>query len=283
MGNSMNFLNGTNRLTAYPVANAFSLAQTFECGQCFRWEALGPEIYRGVAYGREVCMSLEDGLLTVTCEKAEFDTLWRPYLDLDRDYAAIRRAVSIDEPTARAATYGAGLRILRQEPWEALCSFILSQCNNIPRIRGLIARLCAFCGEKIGETAYAFPTPERIASLRETELRTTVRCGYRAPYVIAAARAVADGALDLEALRALPTAAAKEKLTALPGVGEKVASCMLLFGLGKLDAFPVDVWMRRTVQALYGKGFDPTAAFGRYAGIAQQYLFYQARREHLYQ
>ena len=95
--------------------------------------------------------------------------------------------------------------------------------------------------------------------------------------------AVAGGTLDLDALRALPSAEAKEKLTALPGVGEKVASCMLLFGLGKLDAFPVDVWMRRTVQALSGKGFDPAAAFGRYAGIAQQYLFYQARREHLYQ
>ena len=269
--------------TTYQVNDTFSLAQTFECGQCFRWDALGAETYHGIAFGREVWLSLTGNQLTASCSKAEFETLWRPYLDLDRDYITIRKAVSIDEQTAQAVAYGAGLRILQQEPWEALCSFIISQCNNIPRIRGIISRLCALCGEEIAENVYAFPTPARIAALTAEELSASVRCGYRAPYVIAAARAISDGTLDLPALRALPTEVAKKHLTALPGVGEKVASCMLLFGLGKLDAFPVDVWMRRTIQALYGKKFDPVAAFGAYAGIAQQYLFYQARREHLYQ
>lgn len=269
--------------TVYRLHDTFSLSQTFECGQCFRWDALGPESYRGVAFGREVSMSLENGCLTVSCPESEFEALWRPYLDLDRDYAAIRQAVSIDARTAQAVAYGAGLRILRQDPWEALCSFILSQCNNIPRIRGIILRLCTLYGNHIRGDAYAFPAPERLAAASEAELRSALRCGYRAPYLLAAARAVAGGALDLDVLRGLPTAEAKLCLTALPGVGEKVANCMLLFGLGKLDAFPVDVWMRRTVNALYGKGFDPSAAFGEYAGIAQQYLFYQARREHLYQ
>lgn len=269
--------------TVYRLQDTISLAQIFECGQCFRWDALGPESYRGVAFGREVSMSIEDGYLSVSCPQEEFDAVWRPYLDLDRDYAAIRATVSIDERTAQAVAYGAGLRILRQEPWEALCSFILSQCNNIPRIRGIISRLCAAYGAEIGDAVFAFPTPERIASVSEEELRSVLRCGYRAPYLLAAARAAADGMLDWDKLRALPTAEAKAWLKALPGVGEKVANCMLLFGLGKLDAFPVDVWMRRAIRALYGKEFDPADAFGAYAGIAQQYLFYQARREHLYQ
>lgn len=269
--------------TIYQVNDIFSLKQTFECGQCFRWDACGTETYHGVAFGREVWMSLKGSQLTVSCSKGEFEMLWRSYLDLDRDYAAIRQAVSIDEKTAQAVAYGAGIRILRQDPWETLCSFIISQCNHIPRIRRIISSLCAFCGEEIADRIYAFPTPEHIASFSAEELRAAIRCGYRAPYIIAAARAVAEGKLDLAALHTLPTVEAKQRLLALPGVGEKVASCMLLFGLGKLDAFPIDVWMRRTILTVYGKGFDPAAAFGAYAGIAQQYLFYQARSEHLYQ
>ena len=267
----------------YHLHDTFSLAQTFECGQCFRWTALGPESYWGVAFGREVSMSIESGNLIVACAEQDFRTLWLPYLDLERDYAAIRRAVSIDEQTAQAVAYGAGLRILRQEPWEAICSVIISQCNNIPRIRGIISSLCACYGRKLRENVYAFPTPERIAASTESELRTILRCGYRAPYILAAARAVASGSLDLDSLYTLPSKKAKAALMTLPGIGEKVASCILLFGFGKFDVFPVDVWMRRTVNTLYGKGFDPSAAFGAYAGIAQQYLFYQARCEHLYQ
>ena len=266
--------------TVYRLRDTVSLTQIFECGQCFRWEALGPESYHGVAFGREVSLSISNGCLTADCPPSEFDAVWRPYLDLDRDYATIRAAVSIDEHTAQAVAYGAGLRILQQEPWETLCSFILSQCNNIPRIRGIIARLCARYGEELRENVFAFPTPERIVAATEEELRTVARCGYRAPYVLAAARAAAGGQLDWDVLRALPTDEAKARLMTLPGIGDKVASCVLLFGLGKLDAFPVDVWMRRTINAHYGKNFDPVSAFGPYAGIAQQYLFYRARSEY---
>lgn len=269
----------TTQKTTYQLHDTFSLTQTFECGQCFRWEPVGPETYRGIAFGREVSMSIQDSVLTVTCSESEFHSLWRPYLDLDRDYARIRSIVSIDEKTAKAVAFGAGIRILRQDPWETLCSFLLSQCNHIPRIRGIIARLCHSYGDNIHKTAYTFPSPERIAALTEEELRTVLRCGYRAPYLLAAARAVATGALDLGALQKCSTSEAKKQLLALPGIGEKVANCILLYGLGKLEAFPVDVWIRRTVQSLYGKSFDPSTCFGTYAGVAQQYLFYQARQD----
>ncbi len=261
----------------FPVTDTFSLDQTFSCGQCFRWEQLAPEIWRGVAFSREVTLSLSGRQLTASCTREEFEKLWRPYLDLDRDYAAIRQAVSTDPHTADAVEYGAGIRILRQEPWEALCSFILSQCNNIPRIRGIIARLCAHYGEEIRDGVHAFPAPGRLAVCGIEELRGVIRCGYRASYVIAAAQAVESGALDLETLGAFSTKTARERLTTLHGVGKKVADCVLLFGLQKLDAFPVDVWMRRTIDSLYGRNFDPAAAFGPYAGVAQQYLFYHAR------
>ncbi len=266
------------KLHAAAVINEpFSLTQTFSCGQCFRWEETAPETWRGAAFGRAVTLALHNGILYADCSPEEFNRVWRPYLDLDRDYTAIRRIVSIDPATAEAVNYGAGIRILRQEPWETLCSFLLSQCNNIPRIRGIIARLCRAWGEPIRGEIRAFPTAERMASLSPDELSAVSRCGYRAPYLIAAAKQVAEGDLDLCALRNENTADAKRKLLTLPGVGEKVADCVLLFGLQKTDAFPVDVWMRRAVNTLYGRNFDPAAAFGPYAGIAQQYLFYYAQ------
>jgi N-glycosylase/DNA lyase len=174
--------------------------------------------------------------------------------------------------------YGAGIRILRQERWEALCSFILSQCNNIPRIKKIIETLCAYFGAPVdfmGRSYFTFPTAEQIAALSPEDL-APLRSGYRAPYVIAAARAVASGELDLDALAGTDTATARAALKALPGVGDKVANCAILFGLHQLDAFPIDTWMKKAISANFGDGFDPKI-FSPYAGIAQQYLFYHAR------
>jgi len=255
----------------------FSLMQTFECGQCFRWRAIDEEHYYGVAFGKAIEFCLHDNVLSGTCSMDEFERIWKPYLDLDRNYAEIRQTVSIDEKTTACVQYGSGIRILQQEPWEALCSFILSQCNNIPRICGIIDRLCCTFGDPLDDKNYSFPSAERIASLTIEDL-ACLRSGYRAPYILEAARAVADGKIIFDDLRNMNAHQALDILTDLPGVGVKVASCMLLFGLHKLEAFPIDTWMKKAIRELYGNDFDPNKAFGEYAGIAQQYIFYHTRQ-----
>lgn len=250
----------------------------FECGQCFRWTRDASGAYTGVVRGVPARVWTKDGGVFITGTLEDFDALWRGYFDLDRDYAQIRKNLSADAYTQNACAFGAGLRILRQDEWEALCSFILSQCNNIPRIRGIIGRLCALYGDAVafeGETLYTFPSAQTIAGLTEKQIEP-LRCGYRAPYILGAARAVAGGQLDWAVLRELPLEQARAQLMRLDGVGRKVADCMLLYGLHRLDAFPMDVWMRRAVSTCYGDGFDP-GRFGEYAGIAQQYIFHYIR------
>lgn len=260
------------------VPLSFSLEQTFECGQCFRWQMNEDKSYTGVAGGKVFKLDLADGELKIMSSDEDCEEYITEYLDLNRDYDDICQKVAIDDYMKTVSAFGCGIRILNQEPWEALCSFIISQCNNIPRIKGIISKLCLLYGDKIeldNECFYTFPSAERIANLTEEDL-APLRSGYRAPYIINAAREVASGLLDFDKLRAMDTKSAKAELKKLNGVGEKVASCMLLFGLHKLDAFPVDVWMKRAVEKSFGKGFDPEKAFGEYAGVAQQYIFYHA-------
>jgi N-glycosylase/DNA lyase len=218
------------------------------------------------------------GTVSVTCADADFEDVWRRYFDLDFDYGTARRALCVDAYMDSAASFGAGIRILRQDKWEALCSFIISQCNNIPRIKTIVETMCRCFGDRIefeGRELYGFPPPERLASLSEGDL-SPLRCGYRAPYIISAARAVAGGAADLEALSRASSAEALRSLKALPGVGDKVANCVALFGFHMLDVFPVDTWMKRVIKERYGGKLDP-AIFGGYAGLAQQYMFFHAR------
>jgi len=260
----------------------FDLDKTFTCGQCFRWRREdgedGAVSYAGVAYGKAARVRQAGESVFISGGREDFEALWRHYFDLDRDYAAVRAHLSQDPYMARAAACGAGIRILRQEPWEALCSFIVSQCNNIPRITRIVETLCGLYGEPItfeGRVLYAFPGPEKLASLSEEDL-APLRCGYRARYILGAARAVAEGRLDLQALKEAPEEEAVETLKTLEGVGEKVARCAALYGLGKLDAFPVDTWMRKVLSGPYGGRLDP-GRFSPYAGIAQQYLFHYIR------
>jgi N-glycosylase/DNA lyase len=266
-------------------AGEFDLERTFECGQCFRWNqasradsGVGGNTYIGVAFGKAARIRRDGGSIFISGTVSEFEEIWRRYFDLDRDYEKIRCQICIDDYMTAAASYGAGIRILRQDKWEALCSFILSQCNNIPRIKKIIETFCSLYGEPIvfnGDTYYTFPSAFRTAKLSPEEL-APLRCGYRAPYIIEAARAVAGGRVDLEALSEGSTEAALKHLKNLNGVGDKVASCAILFGLHMLDSFPVDVWMKRALTEQYGKGFDPSV-FSPYAGIAQQYIFHFAR------
>ena len=253
-----------------------NIQKTFECGQCFRFIPDG-DGYSGVAFGRALHVTQDgDAVLLYGVRQPEYEEIWARYFDLDRDYDALSAAFCNDETLRTAYTFSRGIRILSQDPWETLCSFILSQNNNIPRIRKIIAALCEHFGTPIeGTPFYAFPTAERLASAG-TEGLARVRCGFRAKYVADAAEKVASGTLDLQALRNQPYEAAKAGLMTIYGVGTKVADCVLLFSLGFYEAFPIDVWVKKVISKYYGKSFDGSR-FGAYAGIAQQYLFYYER------
>jgi N-glycosylase/DNA lyase len=256
----------------------FDLARTFECGQCFRWNADERGSYTGVAMGKAARIRRDGDSIFITGTLDDFNETWRAYFDIDRDYESIRCALCIDDYMTEAAHAGRGIRILQQDKWEALCSFILSQCNNIPRIKMIIEALCRLYGDPVmleGRTFHTFPSAERLSPLTAEEL-APLRCGYRAPYILEAARAIAGGGLYLEALSSGTPEAALAALKRLNGIGDKVANCVILFGLHMLDAFPVDTWIKKALEANYPQGLDPKI-FTPYAGIAQQYMFFHAR------
>ena len=259
----------------------FSLFDTLECGQCFRWEAMADGAYRGIARGKILTLREIGGgqirLEGVTAQ--EYHAIWEEYFDLRREYGAIREQLSgLDPILATAGAESPGIRILRQEPWEALCSFIISANNNIPRIKEIIRRLCREFGEKLGEELYSFPSAEVLAG-QTVETLAPLRCGFRAKYILDAAKKVAGGELNLEEIAALPLPEARAQLPSIYGVGDKVAECVLLFGMGRLDAFPLDVWMKRAMRTLFpGKTAE---FFGEYAGLANQYIFFYARNHRL--
>jgi len=256
----------------------FDLEKTFECGQCFRWNAEEDGTYIGVAFGRAAGIRRCGKSVLLTGSIDDFETIWRRYFDLDRDYADIRKQLCVDEFMKRATAFGVGIRLLRQDKWEALCSFIISQNNNIPRIKGIISTLCREFGEPIvfeDRQLFTFPSASVLAAL-DVESLAPLRCGYRAQYMINAARMVSDGTVDLDVLAQSSPETARAALKRLNGVGDKVADCVMLFGLHMLDAFPLDVWMKRAVVQHYGPNFDP-GIFDPYAGIAQQYIFHYSR------
>jgi len=256
----------------------FDLERIFECGQCFRWNADEKGVYTGVAHGRAAKIYRDGDSIFISGSLEDFENIWRGYFDLGRSYAEIRAGLCTDDYMREASDFGAGIRILYQDKWEALCSFIISQNNNIPRIKKTVEKLCELFGEKtglFGEEFYTFPAAEKIAVLSEEDL-APLRSGYRAEYIIGAARGVASGEIDLEKISKMPPADACKALKTIKGVGDKVANCVVLFGLQMLDAFPVDVWMKKALKAHYEGGFDP-GIFAPYAGIAQQYMFYFAR------
>lgn len=256
----------------------FSPAETLSCGQAFRWrqDPEDPACWEGVAFGRVLRVRESGGELELSCPEEEFEALWRGYFDLDTDYPAIRAELSALSPVlAEAASYAPGIRILRQEPWEALCSFVLSQNNNIRRIEGIVDRFCLLFGEPLEGGARAFPRAERVAGLSLEDL-APLRCGYRGAYVLDAARAVASGRVDLERTAREPAAFGREELRKIRGVGPKVAECALLYGFHKTECFPMDVWMKRAMKTLL-PGLRPED-LGESAGLAQQYVFHYSRR-----
>lgn len=252
----------------------FHLEEILESGQCFRWQRLDEARYRGTVDGlvREISQQ-GDTLLFHGVDEAEFQRLWRGYFDLDRDYGAVKAVLTQDPVMARAVAFCPGMRVLRQPPWETLCSFIISANNNIARIRGIVERLCEGFGEPVAG-GYAFPTPRRLASLTPEDL-APVRCGYRVAYLLDAGRMAATGELDLSAPYTLPLEEARASLRRVKGVGPKVADCVLLYGYSRAECVPEDVWIKRALGRLYPDGLPGFLA--PVAGLGQQYLFHYVR------
>ena len=256
-------------------------------GQCFRMNRVGEDgaegaradgggaIYELTAFGKLLRMRDEPSGASFDCSKEELERLWRGYFDLDYDYAAVRASIDPEDGyLTKAAENGRGIRILRQDPWEALISFIISQRKNIPAIKAAVEAVSRSFGEEIGEGRYAFPDPASLAAAGEDELKAC-SLGYRVPYVSLAARAVDSGELDLAALASLSDCDLLEELMKLKGVGIKVASCAMLFGYHRIGAFPIDVWISRVLASEYPQGF-PFERYEGFAGILQQYMFYGA-------
>ncbi len=259
----------------------FDLEQIFTCGQSFRFFRTETG-WAGCAMGKYLELQQSRDKLTLrNVTDEEFETVWKPYFGLDEDYVSMNLALrSDDDPYLKsAARAGCGIRILRQDPWETLCTFILSQNNNIPRITQMVAALSERYGEKIGGVGdhYAFPDAKTLYENASVEGLKALKFGFRAKYVIAAAEAVACGRIDLKALEEMDFESAKEVLCTLPGVGPKVASCALLYGFHRMEAFPVDVWMQRILDTRYPEGLD-VGKLGGNAGLAQQYMFYYERK-----
>ena len=257
------------------ITSDIDIAKTLDCGQAFRFSE-SDGVWRGVAMGRALSLTQEGNKITLfDVKEEEFNSLWRGYFDLDRDYEIIKSSVSSNEILKKATDFSDGIHILRQEPWEAVCSFIISANNNIPRIKGIISRLCENFGFKIADGLFTFPSAERIAALTLDDL-AVIKSGFRAKYILDAAQKFSSNQIDVEALYTLPIDEARNTLMTIKGIGPKVADCALLFGWGRVECFPVDVWIRRAMNHFFGENGLPSEAV-EYAGIVQQYLFYWAR------
>lgn len=275
----------------------FDLGKIADSGQCFRFNKIatghkeedgsfsccGGDAYSVAASDRHIVIrELGGDMYDLSCSEEEYTGFWKDYFDLKLCYSEIRGRIDpeTDPYLFAASEYGKGIRILRQDPWEMLISFIISQRKNIPAIKASIEKLCALAGDVIVEdevcgTIYSFPTPSGLAALSMEELEGC-SLGYRDKYVHQAALDVASGAVDLNRLTGLDDEMLMEELLKLYGVGVKVANCEILFGYHRLDAFPKDVWINRVLDEHYQGGF-PFDKYAPYNGIMQQYLFFAAR------
>ena len=263
----------------------FDLKQTFTCGQCFRWDSLPDGSYAGVAFGKFLKISADGAEFTLHgVSPTEYADIWEKYFDIPRDYSAIKQKLAVSDIMKKAITAGSGIRILRQDIWETTVSFIISASNNIPRIKKIIAAFCEQFGENLGNGFFSFPSPDQLRGITVQDL-APIRSGFRAKYIVDAVNKVNSGEVDIHSLETLSTNDARKQLLKISGVGNKVADCILLFSLGRMDVFPVDVWINNTMQALYPEKCSSISdartagpeIFGENCGIAQQYLFYYAR------
>ena len=248
----------------------FNLDETLDCGQAFRWTKTNKNTYFGHYLNTPLTISCEnetDGIFRLhNTDEATFLNTWYDYFDFSTDYSLLKERFSEDETLSKACRYAGGIRILKQDSWEALSSFIISQNNNIPRIKGIISRLC--------EHYNGYPLPAQMCN-ETVESLGFLRSGFRAKYIIDAVTQINSGKLDLQAISEMPIDDARKALMTIKGVGPKVAECVLLFGMYRTEALPIDVWVKRVLERWYPNGL-PDCVKG-YEGIAQQYLFHYIR------
>ena len=280
-----------NKVILTEVRN-FELPHIFDCGQCFRWNKQENGNYIGVAFERVIEVEKQGNTVIIyNSNLKDFNDIWIKYFDLERDYSAIKSEFEKDELLKKAVEFGDGIRLLQQDPFEMLISFIISANNRIPMIKRAIENISKTYGKKLeykGNTYYAFPTLRefREATLEEVE---GLGVGFRAKYIVKALEDLSNGTYDLNAIRLSDDDACHEGLKNFSGVGPKVADCIMLFSMGKYSAFPVDVWVKRAMQYFY---VAPDVSlpkirkfardkFGNLSGFAQQYLFYYARENNI--
>ncbi len=260
----------------------FNIKDTLECGQCFRWNENEDGSYVGVADGKIITVKQTKEGIIYDCD----EELFNHYFDLSTDYKKISDSLLTDDVMKRAISLGKGIRILNQDFFETVISFIISQNNNIPRIKGIIEKLCKKFGKRIDGDFYAFPKPCDLAHLTPEDL-AFLKAGYRDKYIIDASLKILNGEIDFEIVKNAPIGEARKEIMKIKGVGPKVADCILLFSAKRAEAFPTDVWIKKVLTHYYNVENITTKKaeafskekFGEYAGYAQQYLFYLAREE----
>lgn len=264
----------------------FKLSQTLECGQCFHFSKIDDEEYYVAALNRLLRIKQENDMLIFCGESMEeVRSVWIKYFDLDRDYSEIkRRLMSMDDRLNNAINDMWGVRLLNQDFFETLISFIISQNQQIPRIKQIVTNLSQTCGRQLSGNFYAFPDAKSILSIGEEGVRAC-KAGFRSAYIIDACEKFEQGMFNEEKLRKMSYVECIEALKQIRGVGDKVANCVALFSLGHRSAFPIDVWIKRIMESIYFEEETPVSViqtfanehFGKYGGYAQQYLFYYAR------
>lgn len=269
----------------------FNIEQILECGQCFHFVKLNEMEYVTVAYDRALHIKQEaDTVILYNTDMKEYDSVWKHYFDMDTDYSKIKQYLMDNcEELKEAIKQKSGIRILRQDFTETLLSFIISQNKQIPHIKQIVASISKEYGKLAGVIdgieLYCFPKLDELLKITEDDFRS-LKTGFRAPYLCDAIRHLKEWS-ELEGFAQLSFEEAKSKLMTIKGVGDKVANCVLLFGLGYTSAFPVDVWIKRIMESIYFKEDTPKEKimdyakerFGQFGGYAQQYLFYFARDE----
>lgn len=270
----------------------FELPHIFDCGQCFRWHRQKNDNYIGVAFGRVIELEKQgDNVVLYNTNLEEFNSIWCDYFDLKRNYSDIKEKFSEDPLLKKAVDFGYGIRLLQQEPFEILLSFITSANNRIPMIKRAIENISKTYGDEIeynGQVYYTFPTLEALKGATMEEIEA-LGVGFRAKYIIEAIKNVAEDTRNLEEIKSLSDDECHEGLKGFNGVGPKVSDCIMLFSMQKYSAFPVDVWVKRAMQFFYlapDVSLPKIRAFGRnkfgdLSGFAQQYLFYYARENNI--
>lgn len=274
------------------VHDSFNPTHIFECGQCFNFNIEEDGSYTAVHMGKIInVLPRKNDVLIRNISLDEFYEVFYDYFDLGTDYGQIKKELSKNDTLKTASDYGYGIRILNQEMFETVISFIISANNGITRIKksiGIISeRYGDYIGEYMGRKYYSFPRPEVLAKVDPLDLREYARVGFRDVRIVESSKMIADGFLDFAEDQKLSTAELKEKLMEMPGIGPKVADCVLLFTYHRRETFPVDVWIKRVMETLFighevpKKQVDNYAReyFGDLAGYAQQYLFYYGREE----